>query len=210
MTPPTPCPTCSARPLPPWGGKGRKPTRCLKCTKDAGSGSWRQFLTRYVEQHGEDAGRALAQVQGVPFTPAAARAGGEPPAGKVVAFDVLEGGGGGGQRAAGEPPRIEPRTVEPTRLAGLSGHALELALENLIRVLPEISPGQLAQTVKPVHGIYSEMAGGTTAGTILSVMADEDPRAAKAAILDFLRSGELTCAELVDDIKAAGLWDLSA
>ena len=191
------CPECTERPVPTARSK-----RCLACAKKRPGGAWRQMIARYRNKHGEEAAREFAAAQGVPYSPAASAADGKP---KQTAGAVSPVKAGPQDDGVPEAGRIEPRDVEPHRLAGLAGHALEDALEYLIKSLPEVSPGQLAQTVKPVHGIYSELAGGTTAGTILTVFADEDPDGALASVLDFCRSGELDAQRVVDELTAAGL-----
>ena len=102
--------------------------------------------------------------------------------GKVVELRAVDGGGGASSGAGGngggggQTPIVVPETIEPHDLARLAGRDLYIALAKLERHLlsDEITPGQLAQTVKPVHAIWAEMAGGTTATRIELLFEDDD------------------------------------
>lgn len=155
------CPDCGKRPLPSPQSK-----RCLACAKKRPGGAWRQMLARRRDKDGEFAARRLAKEQGVPFSCAASPADGPPPPLPPAAAQVHPGPESGELQI--------PDTLEPHHFAELSSRCLYLVLAQCERdmIAGDITAGQAAQLIKPLHTMWSEVAGGTTATRIHVVWGD--------------------------------------
>ena len=158
------CPECNEREKPERLGKlGREPVRCLACARARGSNSWRKLLARTREVQGEDAARALAKAQGVPYSIAAhtGRTTSKPPEPKPEPTADVK-----------IPAALELRDIGDLGLRGLF-----LTLRRYLVAIErdEISPGQLSQNIKPLYSIVADLAGGTTASHVEIVFQASEP-----------------------------------